>query len=203
VTLTPGSANITTAQTVTVTVAVSAGNGNPTPTGSIILSAGSYNSFPTTLSNGSATIYIPNGILPAGTDKLSAVYTPDSLSSIVYIGATGTVSVTVTQAVTATPTFSVPAGRFPSAQTVAIYDATPGATIYYAIYVAGAAPGHPTQYTGPITVSSSETLGAIAIAYGYSESADALATYTISPAAVTRSVTGSSFPAQEVGATTH
>jgi Chitobiase/beta-hexosaminidase C-terminal domain/Beta-propeller repeat/NHL repeat len=77
-----------------------------------------------------------------------------------------------------TPFFSPFAGTYTSAQSVAIIDATPGATIYYT--TDGTTPTtSSTQYTGPITVSSTETIQAIAAATGYSNSSLASATYTI------------------------
>jgi len=83
------------------------------------------------------------------------------------------------QAVAATPTFSPAAGTYTSAQTVTISDTTTSATIYYTTN--GATPtASSTQYTAPITVSSSETLQAIAVATGYTQSAVGSASYTIS-----------------------
>jgi hypothetical protein len=96
VTVTPSPSSITTAQSTMVTVAVSGGSGAATPTGSVTLSGGTYTSAATTLSGGSAVITVPAGSLTAGTDTLTATYTPDSTSSSVYNGATGTGSVTVT-----------------------------------------------------------------------------------------------------------
>ncbi|HYL64930.1 MAG TPA: chitobiase/beta-hexosaminidase C-terminal domain-containing protein [Candidatus Methylomirabilis sp.] len=84
----------------------------------------------------------------------------------------------------ATPTFSPAPGSYSSAQSVAISDATTGATIYYT--TDGSTPTtSSTVYTGPIAVSSTETISAIAAASGCSTSAVAIGTYTIAPAAAT------------------
>ena len=78
----------------------------------------------------------------------------------------------------ATPTFSPAAGTYSGAQSVTISDATSGATIYYTTN--GTTPTtSSTKYTGPITVSSTETLQAIAVATGDANSAVASAAYTI------------------------
>jgi hypothetical protein len=78
----------------------------------------------------------------------------------------------------ATPTFSPAAGSFTSAQSVAISSTTPAATIYYTTN--GAPPDTSSSvYTGPITVSVSQTVQAIATASGFAQSAIGSATYTI------------------------
>src|SRR3984957_10868295 len=80
----------------------------------------------------------------------------------------------------ATPSFSVATGTYAAAQTVTINDATAGATVYYTTN--GTVPtASSTQYTAPVTVSSTETLMAAAIAPGYLLSAVASASYTITP----------------------
>jgi hypothetical protein len=96
VTVTPSATSLTTTQALTVTVAVSGGTGNATPTGTVTLTSGSYSSSATTLVSDSVSITIPAGSLTAGTDTLTAAYTPDSSSSSAYSAATGTSSVTVT-----------------------------------------------------------------------------------------------------------
>jgi hypothetical protein len=104
----------------------------------------------------------------AGTPYLSS---PSALTAGIYtIGTTGT----------STPTFSPAAGTYISAQSVSLADATSGATIYYT--TDGTTPTtSSTKYTAPITVSSTETIEAIAAASGYTNSSVATATYTISP----------------------
>jgi Chitobiase/beta-hexosaminidase C-terminal domain len=86
-------------------------------------------------------------------------------------------------AAAATPTFSVPGGAYNAAQTIALADSTPGATIYYT--TDGSTPtASSTPYSTPITVSSTETIEAIATASGYTTSPLASATYSITyPAA--------------------
>jgi hypothetical protein len=81
----------------------------------------------------------------------------------------------------ATPVFSVPAGAYTVPQTVAISDATPGATISYSTN------GGTTvvTYTVPVVVSATETLEAVATAPGYSNSAIASANYVIAVPAAT------------------
>jgi hypothetical protein len=83
------------------------------------------------------------------------------------------------------PIFAPPSGSFSSAQSVTISDTTPGATIYYT--TDGSTPSTSSAvYSAPITVSSTETIDAIATASGYNTSAMASATYTIAtPTAAT------------------
>jgi Legume lectin domain/IPT/TIG domain/Chitobiase/beta-hexosaminidase C-terminal domain/Abnormal spindle-like microcephaly-assoc'd, ASPM-SPD-2-Hydin len=106
-----------------------------------------------------------------------------------YVGFTGSTSrLTANQQIltwtytpvsaVAIPTFNVAAGPYTTAQSVTISDATSGATIYYTAN--GTTPTtSSTQYTGPITVSSTETLEAIAVVTGSTNSAVATAAYII------------------------
>lgn len=91
---------------------------------------------------------------------------------------------------TATPSFSVPAGTYSAVQTVSISDVTNGASIYYT--TDGSTPTTTsTVYTDPITVSSSETLQAVAVASGDAVSALASAAYVINLPPPSFSLTGS------------
>jgi sugar lactone lactonase YvrE len=76
------------------------------------------------------------------------------------------------------PVFSPAAGSYPGSQTVTITDSVAGASIYYT--TDGSVPTlSSAKYTGAITVSSSETLAAIALVNGYDVSAPASAQYLI------------------------
>ncbi len=87
----------------------------------------------------------------------------------------------------ATPTLSPAPGTYTSAQTVSLSDTTAGASIYYT--TDGSTPTNASALYSPsmpITVSSTATIKAIAVALGYLTSSVASGTYTINlPAAAT------------------
>lgn len=79
---------------------------------------------------------------------------------------------------TATPSISIPSGKYFAAQSVVLSDATANAAIYYT--EDGTTPTvNSTLYTGPINVKQSETVQAIALAPGDVLSAEASATYNV------------------------
>jgi hypothetical protein len=162
-TFSPAPGTYTTAQTVSV---------SDTTAGSIIYYT-TNGGAPTT----SSPVYsVPVAV--SATETLSAIaVAPGSATS--SVGA-GTYTITPPAA---TPQFSVAAGSYPGAQSVAISDSTTGATIYYT--TSGTTPStSSTVYTGPITVNASETLNAIATAPSYSGSAVATAAYIVTITAV-------------------
>jgi hypothetical protein len=82
--------------------------------------------------------------------------------------------------VAASPTFTPAPGAYSSSQTVKLSDSTPGAVIYYTTN--GTAPTTSSaKYTAALQVTTSTTIEAMAAASGYSNSAVATATYTITP----------------------
>jgi hypothetical protein len=88
--------------------------------------------------------------------------------------ATGTTSTPTAAA----PTFSVAAGTYTSPQTVSLSAPTSGSTIYYTTDGATPTTSSP-KYTGAIVVAETETIEAIAVAPGYTNSATAKASYVI------------------------
>jgi len=135
---------------------------------------------------GATIYYTTDGSTPT---TASAVYTSPIVVSAnqtirafaAFSGLTSSAAVSAAYTinkVAATPTFSLAPGSYTTAQSVTIADITPGATIYYT--TTGSAPTtSSTKYTGPISVSTTETIEAIAVATGYTNSAVATAAYTI------------------------
>ena len=156
------------------------------------LSSGNYSSTQTVTitdaTSGAAIYYTTNGSWPTSssakytgpitvstTETLQAValatgYTTSSLASATY-----TIS-----SVLPPPTFSPAAGTYTTAQSVTISDSIGGATIYYTTN--GTTPTtSSTKYAGAITVSATETVRAIAVKTGYTNSVVASAAYTLAP----------------------
>jgi len=79
----------------------------------------------------------------------------------------------------AAPTFMVPGGTYASAQSVTIDSSTSGASIRYTLDGSTPSASHGTVYSGPITISHTATLRAIATKSGLNESVVATATYVI------------------------
>ncbi len=163
-TFSPGAGTYATAQTVTISDATSGATIYYTTNGTT----------PTT----SSTAYT-GPITVSATETIEAI----AVASGYATSAVGTAAYTITTTA-ATPTFSPGAGTYTTAQTVTISDATSGATIYYTTN--GTTPTtSSTAYTGPITVSATETIEAIAVASGYATSAVGTAAYTITSGSTT------------------
>jgi hypothetical protein len=106
---------------------------------------------------------------------MASGYMPSTVASATY-------AVSAAETAAATPTISPASGTsFASSVSVSISDSTPSATIYYTTN--GSVPSTSSSvYSGPITVSASTTVEAVAIANGYQASAVASASYTLSVA---------------------
>jgi hypothetical protein len=92
--------------------------------------------------------------------------------------AMATATYVIDQPQTAAPTFSVAGGTYTSPQMVAMTDATPDANIIYT--TDGSTPTiSSAEYVGPVTVSSTQTIKAMALAPGHNLSPVASVSYTI------------------------
>ena len=155
--LTPGTGTYTTAQSVSITDATAGATIYYTDNGST----------PTQ----SSTLYT-GPITVSATRTLKAMAMAPGYGSSAVTYAVYTLNVPTV----ATPVFSPGSGLYTAAQSVTISDATQGATIYYT--TDGTTPTeNSTLYAGPITVSSMETLQAIAMAQGDTNSNVAQARY--------------------------
>jgi hypothetical protein len=138
--------------------------------------------------NGAVIYYTTNGAVPT---TASSVYSaPISVSAnetleamAVPSGYAASAAGTAAYGIrTATPSFTPGGGTYSSAQSVTISDTTGGGPIYYT--TDGTRPTTSSAvYSGPITVSSDETLKAIAATSGYTSSFVGTASYSIRLAA--------------------
>jgi hypothetical protein len=166
-----------------------------TATPVLSVAAGSYTtaqSVSITDATASATIYYTtNGTMPTSSSTVYsgpiAVPVSETVEAIAVASGSANSGVAnaayVIEVPAAAPVLSLATGTYGSTQTLVITDSSPNATIYYAI---GSAPPtvSGTLYTGPITISSSDSITAIAYAPGYTTSSESFATYVIqSPAA--------------------
>ena len=137
--------------------------------------------------SGATIYYTTDGTAPTTSSNLySGAITVSATQTIKAIavapGLTNSAVATATYIIAAaTPVFSPAAGTYTSAKSVTITDATTGAAIYYT--TDGTAPTTSSNlYSGAITVSATQTIKAIAVAPGLTNSAVATAIYIIAAA---------------------
>jgi len=129
-----------------------------------------------------------NGTLYSGPIALSVSATVKALAFGTGPTPSGVVSaayVIGNSSAAAAPTFSPAPGVYSSAQSVAISTTTAGAVIHYTTDGTTPSGTSGTLYTGPLTVSVTMTINAVASASGMADSPVTLATYTIDPPAAT------------------
>lgn len=186
-----GSGNYTVSYTkgnnITSTINVTFKQACATPTFSP--AAGTYNnnqSVTISTATGGATIYYTtNGSTPTTSSSVysSAITVSSDNTTIKAIAVkagldNSSVGSATYRLTCATPTFSPVAGTYTEAQTVTISCTTTSATIYYTTDGSDPTTGS-SVYSSPLTVSSTQTIKAIAAKSGYSNSAIGTAAYTI------------------------
>lgn len=172
-------------QPVTFSATVTPKTGAVAPKGSLQFSVdGSVAATRTLDSNGEATYTTTS--LSVGQHTVKAVYA----GSTGFESSNDTLTETIEPPLAATPVILPVGGVYTSLPTVTIADAITGATIYYTAN--GEAPTvKSTAYTGPFTVAASETIEAVAVDAGHTNSSTAAASYTLvgSPTAISGSAT--------------
>ena len=169
-------------QAVTITATVAPATGTVAPAGTVQFSVdGTTVQSPVNLSGGTATY--TSSTLTGVTHNITATFTPVAGDGFLSSTSIGLTQIVTTAGPPAAPVIFPGGGSYNSAQMVTLTDAIPGAVFYYT--TDGSIPNtNSTLYTGPITVSSSQTISAIATASGYSASPATTAAYLISPLAV-------------------
>jgi N-acetylneuraminic acid mutarotase len=147
-----------------------------------------YTTDGSTPSNTAGTLYTGPITVSSGTMTINAVAYASGMTN----SPVSTAMYTITLQATA-PTFSPGGGSFTAPQTVTISDTTPGVSIKYT--TDGTSPKNTpgTLYTGPITVSTTTTIKAVAYASGLADSTVSTATYKIQVVAPTFSPAGGTF----------
>ena len=124
------------------------------------------------------------GVMTGGTVIATEFTLPAGLPQDPYslvVSANGLVSAPVAFPPTAAmPAFSPGGGTYTSAQTVTITSATSGASIRYTTDGSTPSETNGTLYSGPVSISTTTTLQALAYESGYADSAVTIGNYTIS-----------------------
>ena len=153
-----------------------------------------------TATAGAAIRYTIDGSTPS--DTVGTIYggpvmvsATTTLKAVAYAGGltNSSVATAVYNVLATTPTFSPAGGNYTTAQTVAISTPTSGANIRYT--TDGSTPSDTvgTVYSGPVTVSATTTLKAVAYASGLTNSSVATAVYNILAATPSFSPAGGNY----------
>src|SRR5204863_9223812 len=178
----------------TYTIRVGAPTFSP-PGGSFV---GSVTVTLSTTTSAASIYYTTDGSTPT---TASSVYTgPVPLTTTTTLRAMAAASGMANSSVTSAtytirvvaPTFSPAGGTYTSTLSVSISETTPGATIYYT--TDGSTPTTASSvYAGPISVTRTTTLRAMAAAPGMANSAVTSATYTLQTATPTFNPSGGTY----------
>jgi hypothetical protein len=139
--------------------------------------------------NAGATIfYTTNGTTPTTSSAIYhgplVVSTNETITAIAsaagFVQSAASSATYTSSTLPANPVFSLAAGTYTGTQTLAITESKAGTTIYYTVD-GGAPTTSSLVYTGPLTISASQIVQAIAVAPGPSTSSVTSASYIIQP----------------------
>jgi hypothetical protein len=149
----------------------------------------------TSATSGATIRYTTNGTTPTTTTGTVysgpvAINSTTTLKAIAYktgmtTSAVTSAAYTINLAQVATPSFNPVGGIYTSTQNVAITSATSGASIRYTTNGTTPTSSSGTVYAGPVAISGTTTLKAIAYKSGMADSAVRSDTYTVSTGGVT------------------
>jgi uncharacterized protein (DUF1800 family) len=134
----------------------------------------------TTINFRAGVVRANNAILPLGSGGGVVAYSGSAGEVSLVIDVFGYFADAALEASTvARPAFNAPPGSYSSEQTVQIVSSTPGATIRYTTNGSAPSRSNGTVYAGPVTLTGTTTLRAIAYKDGLADSPVTLGTYTI------------------------
>jgi hypothetical protein len=141
-----------------------------------------YTTNGTTPTLSSAQYVTGTPITVSATETIEAMAVANGYTNSAVASGTYTISAVPTAA---TPTFSPAPGTYTSTQQVTLSDTTSGALIYYTTDGTTPTTSSVVYAGGSLTVSATETIKAMAVANGYTNSAVATGVYTISTSGTT------------------
>jgi len=162
---------------VTFTASVTAHTGTAAPAGSVVFSVDGVAK--ATVELASRTAKYSTASLAAGAHTIKAAYE----GNVTFSASSATLTESIEKPVAAAPRFSPVAGLCAPNTIVKLTSATAGATIYYTINGTVPTTASTKYTTAGIKVTKTETIKAIAVAAGYSNSSIASAAYSVKPAA--------------------
>jgi hypothetical protein len=163
--------------TVTFTATVNAKTGTAVPMGAVVFSVDGVSKG--TINLVSRVAKYSTASLAVGTHTIKVAYAGNTSFS----ASSATLTETIKKPVAAAPKFSPVAGLYAPNTIVKLTSTTAGAAIYYTTNGSAPTTAAPRYTTAGIKVAKSETIKAIAVAAGYSNSPAASAAYIIKPAA--------------------
>ena len=173
-------ANLTLTRMGIVAGTVRDGNLNPVANAQVLVTSASFSAAANTDGSGNfSLIGLPSGSQYSATATATGFVPSTQNGTTVSADVTTNVNFTMVSSTVATPTFNPPAGTYSGTQSVTISTTTAGASIRYTTNGSTPSSTLGTVYSGPVAVSGSLTLKAIAYKSGMTDSLVASAAYTI------------------------